>query len=250
MQNSASQAAAIVGGALQAGCSAPPVLIQAIDRGVGLIAIAGASVTSKGDKQTALLISPGSGIKTAADFIGKKIGVSGIGSNGYVIVNQYLTAHQVDFKRVNYFEVPFSTQYALLQRGTVDAVVSATPFQTQIVDDKVGLPFEYLEAAMPNGVPLVVFISSTEWTSKNPTLLAAIRGALADGTKFALAHQDKALEYVAHYTKQQLSVVQQAKFSTGLAANLTAQQMQWWVNAMTAQGLTHSTIDPSSVVAK
>jgi NitT/TauT family transport system substrate-binding protein len=250
MQNSASAAAAIVSGALTASCNTPPVLLQAVDKGVGLVAIAGASATSKNDRQTALLTSPASGIKTAADLVGKKIGVSGIGSNGYVMVNQYLAAHQIDFKRVSYFEVPFSTQYALLQRGTVDAVVSAVPFLTQILDDKVGLPFEYLEAAVPEGTPLVIYISSGEWAGKNPAVLAAIRGALADGTKFALSHQDKALEYCAQYTKQALAVVQQAKFSIRLTSNLTADQLGWWVNAMTAQGLTHSGIVPANAIAK
>ena len=250
MQNSASQAAAIVGGAVQAGCSAPPVLVQAVDRGVGLIAIAGASVTNKSDLQTALLVSPASGIKTAADLVGKKIGVSGIGSNGYIMVNNYLTANKIDFKTVNYFEVPFSTQYALLQRGTVDAVVSATPFLTKIVDDKVGVAFQNLEAAMPNGIPLVVFISSADWAAKNPALLTAIRGALAEATKWTLSHQDKALEYVAQYTKQDISVVRQAKFSPGLATSLTPAQMQWWLTAMAAQGLIHSDITAANVVAQ
>ena len=249
-QNSASEAAAIVAGSLQAGCLAPPVLVQAIDKGVGLIAIAGASFTSKNGKQTALVVSPASGIKTAADFAGKKIGVSGIGSNGYVMVNQYLTSHGIDFKKVSYFEVPFSTQYALLQRGTVDAVVSSVPFQTSIIDDRVGLPFLYLENSVPANTPLVIYISSTDWTSKNSAILPGLRAALADGAKFALQHQDKALEYVAQYTKQTLAVVQQAKFSPVLSANLTAEQMNWWITAMTAQGLTHTTIVPSSVIAK
>jgi NitT/TauT family transport system substrate-binding protein len=249
MQNSATEATAIVVGALQAGCNAPPVLLQAIDRGVGLVAIAGGSVSSQSDKQSAIVVGPDSGIKSAADFKGKKVAVSGIGSNGYVMFNQYLIGQHVDFKQVSYFEVPFSTQYGALQRNTVDAVVSVVPFQTKILDDKVGVPLEYLEAAMPNGVPLVVFISSTDWTSKNPTLLAAIRGALAEGTKFAQTHQDKALEYVAQYTKQPLASVQETKFST-LSSTLTANQMQWWVNAMTAQGLIRSSIIPTNVIAK
>ena len=102
---------------------------------------------------------------------------------------------------------------------------------------------------MPNGVPLVIYISSTDWVSKNPAVLAAIRGALADATAFALAHQDKALEYVAQYTKQPLSAVQQTKYST-LGSALTPQQMQWWVTSMTAQGLLHSGIVPANVVVK
>jgi NitT/TauT family transport system substrate-binding protein len=249
MQNSAIEATAIVAGALQAGCNAPPVLLAAVDRGVPLVAIAGASVSNTTDKQTAIAVRADSGIKSAADFIGKKIGVSGIGSNGYVMFNQYLIGQHVDFKRVSYFEVPFPTQYDVLQRGTVDGVVSVVPILTKIIDDNVGTAVEYLEAPMPNGVPLVIFVASSDWTSKNPMLLAAIRGALQDATKFALTHQDKALQYVAQYTKQPLSIVQVTKFST-LDASLTPKQMQWWIEAMKEQGLTHTVIDPAAAIAK
>jgi NitT/TauT family transport system substrate-binding protein len=231
------------------GCNVQPVLLAAADRGVPLIAIAGASVSNSADKQTAIAVRADSGIKSAADFVGKKIGVSGIGSNGYVMFNQYLIGQHVDFKRVNYFEVPFPTQYDVLQRGTVDGVVGVVPFLSKILDDNVGTAVEYLEAPMPNGVPLVIFIASSDWTSKNPALLAAVRGALQDATKFALTHQDKALQYVAQYTKQPLSVVQVTKFSA-LDANLTPKQMQWWIGAMKDQGLTHATIDPSAAIAK
>ncbi len=249
MQNSAIEATSIIAGALQAGCNAPPVLLAAVDRGVGLVAISGASVSSPGDKATAVAARPDSGIKTAADFVGKKVGVSGIGSNGYVMFNQFLIGQHVDFKRVNYFEVPFPTQFDLLQRGTVDAVVGVVPFLTKILDENVGTPVEYLEAAMPSGVPLVIYIAASDWTSKNPAVLAAIRGALQDGTKFALAHQDKALQYVAQYTKQPMSVVQVVKYSA-LDSNLTPKQMQWWIDSMKDQGLTHTAIIPSTAIAK
>ena len=249
MQNSAIEATSIIAGALQAGCNAPPVLLAAVDRGVPLVAISGASVSNTADKATAVAVRADSGIKSAADFAGKKIGVSGIGSNGYVMFNQYLIGQHVDFKRVSYFEVPFGTQYDVLQRGTVDGVVSVVPILTKIVDENVGTAVEYLEAAMPNGVPLVIYVAASDWTSKNPALVAAIRGALQDATKFALAHQDKALQYVAQYTKQPLSIVQVTKFST-LDANLTPKQMQWWIDAMKAQGLTQTVINPSAAIAR
>ncbi len=143
MQNSSIEATSIVAGALQAGCNAPPVLLAAVDRGVGLVAIAGASVSSPGDKD----------------------------------------------------------------------------------------------------------IAASDWTSKNPALLAAVRGALQEGTKFALSHQDKALQYVAQYTKQPMSVVQVVKYSN-LDSNLTPKQMQWWIDAMKDQGLTHTAIVPGNAIAK
>jgi NitT/TauT family transport system substrate-binding protein len=249
MQNSATEATAIVAGAVTLGCNAPPVLLQAMSRGVGLIALAGASVSNPADKATAVLARPDAGIATAADFAGKKVGVSGIGSNGYVIFNQWLTAQHVDFKRVSFFEVPFSTQYDVLKRGTVDAVVSVTPILTRILADKTGVAVDYLEAQMPPGTPLVIYISSTDWANKNPALVNALRQALTEGTQYAVAHPDQADQYVAKYLNQPLVNVQATSYST-LDSRLTGKQMQWWIDAMKAQGLIQSDVVPVSVVAK
>jgi NitT/TauT family transport system substrate-binding protein len=249
MQNSSTEATAIVAGAMTIGCNAPPVLLQAMSRGVGLIALAGASVSNPADKATAVLARPDSGITTAADFAGKKVGVSGIGSNGYVIFNQWLTAQHVDFKRVSFFEVPFSTQYDVLKRGTVDAVVAVTPILPRILGDKTGVAVDYLEAQMPSGTPLVIYISSTDWATKNPGLVNAVRQALTEGTQYALAHPDQADAYVAKYLNQPLANVQATSYST-LDSRLTSKQMQWWIDAMKAQGLISSGTVPASVVAK
>lgn len=249
MQNSATEATAIVAGAMTLGCNAPPVLLQAMSRGVGLIGLAGASVSNPADKATAVLARPEAGITTAADFAGKKVGVSGIGSNGYVMFSQWLTAQHVDFKRVSFFEVPFSTQYDVLKRGTVDAVVSVTPILTRILSDKTGVAVEYLEAPMPSGTPLVIYISSTEWATKNPGLVNAVRQALFEGTQYALAHRDQADQYVAKYLNQPLANVQATSYST-LDSRLTGKQMQWWVDAMKTQGLIQSDAVPANVVAK
>jgi NitT/TauT family transport system substrate-binding protein len=249
MQNSATEATAIVAGAMALGCNVPPVLLQAIDHGVGLVGLAGASVSDPAGKATAAIARPGAGIASAADFAGKKVGVSGIGSNGYVMFAQWLTAQHVDFKRVSFFEVPFGTQYDVLKRGTVDAVVSVTPILTRILNDKTGVAIAYLESAMPPGTPLVIYVTSNGWADKNPGLVNAVRQALAEGTRYALAHPDQADQYVAKYLNQPLATVQAASYWP-LDSRLTGKQMQWWVDAMKTQGLIQSNVVPANVVAR
>ena len=245
VQNSSTEATAIIVGDMTLGCSTPPVLLQALSHGIGLIGIAGATVSTPTDKASALVARPDAGIAKPEDLIGKKVGVSGIGSSNYVILNAWLIAHHIDIKRVNIFEVPFSTMYDVLKRGTVDAVAAVTPIITRILNDKVGTPVVYLLSTMPAGTPLVIYVSSSRWATENPSSVNAFRAAVADGAKFAIAHPEVADQYVAKYTNQPLDYVKETGYSQ-LDSRLTTKQMRWWLDAMKVQGSIQSDI-PGSV---
>ncbi len=248
VQNSATEATAIIAGALTLGCNTPPVLLQAMSKGIGLIGIAGGTASSPADKNAALLARPDSGITKPEDLVGKKVGVSGIGSANYVMVNAWLTSHHVDYKQVNYFEVPFSTMYDVLKRGTVDAVASVEPFVSRSLDDKSGTAVVYVLTTAPVDTPIVIYVSSTAWANSNPALVNAFRGAITDGANFALAHLDLADQYVAKYLNQPLAVVKQTRYSQ-IEPRLTGKQMRWWLDAMRAQGLIQNDIT-SPMVAR
>src|SRR6185312_685592 len=73
--------AALLSNSIQIGGPTPSVFLQAVDGGLDLVAVAGASVTSKSTADTAAIVArPDSGIKTAKDFVGKKVGAPGIGA--------------------------------------------------------------------------------------------------------------------------------------------------------------------------
>ncbi len=236
VQNSATEATAIIAGAMTLGCSTPPVLLQAISKGIGLIGIAGATVSTPDDRGAALVVRPQSGIVKPEDLIGKKVGISGFGSSNYVILSAWLMAHHIDPKRINFFEVPFSTMYDVLKRGTVDAVASVTPILTRILDDKTGTPLVYLLSTIPSGTPMEIYVSSTAWATANPDTVNVLRATLADAAKFAAAHPDIADQYVSKYLNQPLAMVKETPYSQ-IDSRLTAKRMRWWLDAMKAEGL-------------
>jgi NitT/TauT family transport system substrate-binding protein len=249
VNNSGILATDVASGAMEAGCDVPPVLLQAIDRGVDLVAISGGSTSTPALTQEAVVIKTGLPIATARDFYGKKVGVGGIGSSGYVMFGAWLIKQHLDPKRVNFFEVPFSTQYDLLQRGTVDAVVSSDPMLARITSDKTGTIFTNLTAQMPADTPIVIYIATQAWRAKNPAAAAAVRDALAEGAKFAQQNPKIAQQYIAQYLKQPLSVVEATQLSPQQPV-LTEKQMRWWLDQMQKQGFVHSDIVLSKVIAK
>jgi NitT/TauT family transport system substrate-binding protein len=249
VNNSGILATDVASGAMEAGCDVPPVLLQAIDRGVDLVAISGGSTSTPALTQEAVVIKTGAPIATGADFYGKKVGVGGIGSSGYVMFGAWLLKQHLDPKRVNFFEVPFSTQYDLLQRGTVDAVISSDPMLARITSDKTGTVFTNLTAQMPADTPIVIYIATQAWRAKNPAAAAAVRDALAEGAKFVRQNPKLAQQYIAQYLKQPLSVVEETQLSPQQPL-LTEKQMQWWLDQMQKQGFVHSGIVLSRVIAK
>ena len=83
---------------------------------------------------------------------------------------------------------------------------------------------------------------------KNADAVAAVRDAIAEGAKFAGAHPEKAEGYIAQYLKQPLNVVQATRTSP-LQPVLNAKQLQWWVDAMKAEGFLPNPIALDKLIA-
>ena len=77
--------AALVGGSIQIGGPTPPVLLQANDGGLDLVIIGNASVLDPDNHRDGVMARTGSGIKAAADFAGKKVGVPGLNAFLHVV---------------------------------------------------------------------------------------------------------------------------------------------------------------------
>ena len=115
---------AIASDSIQVGGPTSPVFLQAVDGGLDLVAIAGASVMDASDTTDLIAVvqKPGPLDDKPADFVGKKIGVPGIGAFLHVLFRKWLIDGGVDPAKVNYVEVTFPTQNDALNSGAVDAV--------------------------------------------------------------------------------------------------------------------------------
>ena len=110
---------AIVSNSIQIGGPTATVFLQAVDGGLDLVAIDGASVM---DPTQARLIAAvartGVVIKEPKDFVGKKVGAPGIGAFLHVLFRKWLIEKGVDPKSVNFVEVTFPTMNDALKSGS------------------------------------------------------------------------------------------------------------------------------------
>src|SRR5208337_1744784 len=102
---------AIVSDSIQIGGPTAPVFLQAVDGGLDLVAIDGASAMDPvANGLLAAFARNGVTIKEAKDFVGKKVGAPGIGAFLDVLFRKWLMEHGVDPKQVNFIEITFPTQ--------------------------------------------------------------------------------------------------------------------------------------------
>ncbi len=128
----------MVAGSTDIGGTTTTGLLQAVDGGIKLVVVSGGAYTTKGSTTGAILARPDAGITKPADFAGKTVGVPGIGAILHVLTENWLVTNGVDPKKVTYVELSFLQMKDSLGRGIVDAVVTAEPTFSQILQAGVG----------------------------------------------------------------------------------------------------------------
>lgn len=243
--------AALLSNSIQIGGPTPSVFLQAVDGGLDLVAVAGASVSAKATADTAAVVAkPDSGIKTAKDFIGKKVGAPGIGAFLQVLFSQWLIQNGVDPKQVNFVEVTFPTMNDILKSGSVDAVVTAGPVMANMINSGTGKVVSYYLSEIPDNEPQVMLASTREWAEAHPKELAAFRASLDEAAKIVNSDPEKARKALSGFTKIPMKVLDTIKVSVS-EPKITKQQLDWWMDVMNKQDmLQKKTPDTAALIAK
>jgi len=239
---------AIVSGSIDIGGPTSTVFLQAVDGGLDLVALAGASVM---DPSTADLIAvvqkKGLTMSKPADFVGMKVGVPGIGAFLDVLFRQWLIQGGVDPAKVNYVEVTFPTQNDALKSGAVDAVVTAQPFVARIEGAGNGSVAAHYAAELNRRDPIIEYVASRDWAQKNPEAVRAFREAIAEAAKVVNDDHAKEAEAQARFTKMSVDLIK--KFPPSVSkAELSGQDFSWWLGVMKQQGMLQGEVDKAKLV--
>ena len=228
--------AALQSDSLQIGGPTPSVFLQAVDGGLDQVIVAGGGLTSKTITGFGLVARAGSGIKSAQDCVGKKIGVPGLGAFLHVSFRGWLKQSGVDYKKVNFVEVSFPQHGDLLRGGSIDAVVTADPFMSRITDSGAGYVASYYSTFLEEGNPTIVHAATREWVQKNPAAAKAFRDAVLEGAAFMQnpKNNDKVRADIGKYIKLPPEVLARMQISPP-ATVITEKQLNFWVRLMKDQ---------------
>lgn len=240
--------AAILSNSIQVGGPTTTVFLQAVDGGLPLVALAGASVMSaRTNPNVAVFVRNGLTITSPQDFVGKKVGAPGLGAYLHVLFVKWLMDKGVDPNKVNFVEVTFPTMPDVMRSQAVDAVVSSEPTVTRMTNAGVGkVAFRYA-AELDRKEPVIIYAASRAWAEQNPQAVAAFRAAVAEGAVIANSDEDKAVAAVAKFTGQQVDLVRSV--TRNLAdPNLKPENMLWWIDVMKQQHLLQGTPDVKTLI--
>jgi NitT/TauT family transport system substrate-binding protein len=242
--------AAIMSDSIQIGGPTETVFLQAIDGGLDLVAVAGASrMDPVADEAVAAVARTGTSIHEAKDFVGKKVGAPGLGAFLHVLFVKWLADNGVDPKSVNFVEVTFPTMNDSLKSGSVDAVLTAEPFVTRMTKAGTGYVAAHYAAELNRTEPIITYVASRAFVDGNPQAVAAFRAAIDEGAKIVNSDRDKASESIAKFTKLPLEIVKLNRPNIS-APDLKPDQLAWWLDVMKQQNLLQTQIDPDKIIVK
>jgi len=243
--------AALQSDSLQIGGPTPSVFLQAVDGGLDLVVVSGGGVTSKSVTGFGLVARAGSGIRSAPDCVGKKIGVPGLGAFLHVTFRAWLKDRGVDYRKVNFVEASFPQHGDLLRGGSVDAVVTADPFMSRITESGAGYVASYYGTFLPDGNHTILHAAKREWVAKNPAAARAFRESVQEGAAFMQLpkNADQVRAIIGKYIKLPPEVIAKIQISPP-GPLVSEKQLDYWVAMMKDQEMLKTQINVSQLLVK
>lgn len=242
--------AALLSNSIQIGGPTSSVFLQAVDGGLDLVSVAGASVMNERTANlTTAFARTGVNIKEPKDFVGKKVGAPGLGAFLHVLFVKWLQEKGVDPKSVNFVEVSFPTMNDILKSGAVDAVLTSEPFVTRMTNAGTGYVAARYVADLKRTEPIIFYAASRAWAEKNPEVIKKFREGIAEGAKIVNSDREKASASISKFTKQPLDIVKLNPPSFQ-QPEMKAADLAWWIEVMKQQKLLQGNIDLAKVMLK
>jgi NitT/TauT family transport system substrate-binding protein len=243
--------AALMSQTVQLGGITPPMILQANEQGLDLVVVAGGTATPDPAGTSGMLARTDSGIKTAQDLAGRKVGVPGLGGTLDLLAKKWVESKGIDYRKISWVEVPFTRMADTMKAGLVDVVAATLPFYARIVDAKIGYDIGDIYAPVPDGSLLAFYGASRDWARKNPDAVKAFRAALDDAVAFIAdpSHDAAVRGILAKYTKLPLGA-EPPPVPTTLRVRVTPEALAFWIGVAHDQGLIDKKdLDPVSLIA-
>ncbi len=245
LTNQGAVISALVGGTAPIVTPSALAVIQASDQGIDVVFVASSSM-SPSKSRSGIFVKNGSGIKTPADLIGKKVGVPSLNTLIHVIARRWLEENGVDYNKVNFAEIGFQQMYDTLNGGIVDAVSAIDPYYGKL--EQIGYVVGSPDDSLPKNTLTSVYASTREWATAHKETVAAFRQSLNEAIDYINTHDAEARAAIVKYTKQPEAVVA-ATPMPDLAVTVRPEQVKFFVDLARHQGLIKSNPDAANMIA-
>ena len=193
--------AAIVSGSVQIGMTTTPIMFQARENGIDLVAISGLTWDTRAHPQLSLVVRKDSGITKPADLVGKKIAFPGLKSLFDSAMIQWLKDKGVDPAKVIFVEAQMPQLADLLRSGNVDAITPLDPFRARAISDGSGVKLADFLVDLGDDQPLAYWMTSRDFAKAHPADVKAFNAAIEKALAFIGTNADEARQIGAKYMR-------------------------------------------------
>lgn len=207
VQNGAVGISALASGGVQATILTYPSLLLATQRGLELSLL---TENTRGKEGYAGVYAPAeSPVREPGDLLGRRVGVVGLNNLPDVTLNAAMKAQGLDYKQIEYVEIPFPQMNGALERGDIDAAWLSGPFvasaEKQLGARLVLDPLKSGDGYLTEGGYAV----TREFARENPNTVAAYQRASAKAARLAADDPDAVAEILPTYLPLEPDVAKQ-----------------------------------------
>lgn len=199
---------------------------------VKLIAPAGIHVSSV--RTDMLMVAKTSPFRSARDFNGKTIAVSGLGNMSFVGVRTWITKNGGDVGSVHFIEFLMPAMPEALELGRVDAALLTEPFITAAKN--VARPLANAYDAVAQKFITGGWVATDSWLQQHPDTARGFVTALRKAHVWANSHPKESAAILVRYTKMAPETVAQMT-RVVFGTNLDPQMIQPILDAGVAAGV-------------
>lgn len=223
-----------------------PDMLQAVENGIDIVAFTGiAELAPKGGTRSGAVVQPDSNIRQPADFVGRKIGISALGSLLHILFQKYLMDNGVDPQKVVYVEIPIPSHFDVMKNRSVDGVVTADPMMARILKTGTGTEVVAFGATVPPHTLSTAVVTTRDYAQKNPAVIGRFRAAWQEATDLAMNEPEKARAAMVKYLKLPEPVAATLDLPLTLTTSISVDKFQWWQDVMRKQHLIPGKADMS-----
>ncbi len=193
--------AAVTGGAADIGQSNVSSLASAHERGIPVVAIAGANEFIAKQHQSALVVAPNAPFKKAGDLAGKTIGVAGLKNITEIGFDKWMDSNGGDWTSVKVVEVPFSTMAEAVASGRIDAAMMTEPELSESLRTKRVKVFAAPLESIGREFVVGTWFSTTAYVKAHPEIIRQYASAMAMAAEWANHHQNESARILESSTK-------------------------------------------------
>lgn len=232
-------------GEIDMGIQTAPDFLTAAQSGLDVVVGSGLSVNRSENPRLFVIASAQSGIQEPAGLEGARIGTPSLGGSFEISTTALLNERGLDGGSVDWVEVPFPQMQDSLEGGTVDAVATAVLQRGPMTEAGHEVILDLSE--FQEGTPITFLSTTREYADQNPEVIDAVRAALTEASDMVEQDPQVAYDAILEYTDLPENVVRNVPLANA-QVELTADDLQPWVEAMVDQGRLDEQLDPQQLI--